>query len=503
MKLSQDQKRVFEFIKQKDINSLSTLIPKIKIKEFFNTDGKTPFMCAMENYDLNICKLLSDENFPIEAIDGSGSAILAALINSDIRQLDIAVDCGANIDAPIQTSANICSLAVAINRQNISFAKKLIDIGAKTDIFTKINQDEMSDEFPLLFIAAQANNFEIFDYLLDRTDKFYSKNGISIYWVLLCASMHDRDIDKFKNQALKVLIEKKIPFDNKFKNGDFDINAMSLMFTQNMESREKSKREKLILKLINEGIVEYTFKDMHKNNLLKLSVRMGSVKLTEHFMLRGLSPYDQDDQGYSCFHNAAALKDSHLSFDIINILIGKRSTELLIHAKEVKDLNLNLTNEDGSTAVDLAFTFNNYNTAKVLIENGEKLPYSAWNKEEEVIPLWVQLICHICTQEDVNNLIYFIDKGLDISKYSSSESNFDLSIKSVVGSRILLQKEFKNYGSFGWKGYYDENNAYPKIDFGKLYEVVKSKKSKNSKIGEFIINDEEIENLIGEKYESS
>ncbi len=503
MKLSQDQKRVFEFIKQKDINSLSTLIPKIKRKEFLNTDGKTPFMCAMENYDLNICKLLSKENFPIEAIDGSGSAILAALIDSDIRQLDIAVDCGANIDAPIQTSSNICPLAVAINRQDISFAKKLIDLGAKTDIFTKVDQDEMSDEFPLLFIAAQANNFEIFDYLLDRTDEFYSKNGISIYWVLLCASMHDRDIDKFKNQALKVLIEKKIPFDNKFKNDDFDINALSLMFTQNMESKEKSKREKLILKLINEGIVEYAFKDMHKNNLLKLSARMGSVKLTEHFMLQGLSPYDQDDQGYSCFHNAAALKDPNLSLDIINILIGKRSTELLIHAKEVKDLNLNLTNEDGSTAVDLAFTFNNYNTAKVLIENGAKLPYSAWNREKEVIPLWVQLICHICTQEDVNNLIYFIDKGLDISKYSSNESNSDLSITSVVGSRILLQNEFKNYGTFGWKGYYDENNAYPKIDFEELYEVVKSKKSKDSKIGELIINDEEIENLIGEKYESN
>lgn len=499
MKLSQDQKKVFEFIKQKDINSLSTLIPKIKIKEFFNTDGKTPFMCAMKNYDLKICKLLSKENFPIEAIEGSGSAILAALLDSDIRQLDIAIDCGANIDAPIQTSSDICPLAIAINRQDISLAKKLIDLGAKIDIFTKINQDEMQDEFPLLFIAAQANNFEIFDYLLDRTDEFYSKNGISIYWVLLCASMHDRDIDKFKNQALKVLIEKKIPFDNRFKNGDFDINAMSLMFTQNMESKEKSKREKLILKLINEGIVEYTFLDMHKNNLLKLSARMGSAKLTEHFMLEGLSPYDQDDEGYTSFHNAAALKDSHLSFDIINILIGKRSTELLIHAKEVKDLNLNLTNEDGTTAADLAFKFNNYNAAKVLIKNGAKLPDSAWNREEEVVPLWVQLTCHLNTQEDVNNLIYFIDKGLDIGKYSSSESNFDLSIKSVVGSRILLQNEFKSYGSFGWMGYYDENNAYPKIDLRELYKVVKLKEGGNSKIGGFIINDEEIENLIGEK----
>ena len=147
----------------------------------------------------------------------------------------------------------------------------------------------------------------------------------------------------------------------------------------------------------------------------------------------------------------------------------------------------------------MAFTFNNYNAAKVLIENGAKLPYSAWNREKEVIPLWVQLICHICTQEDVNNLIYFIDKGLDISKYSTSVYNSDLSITSVVGSRILLQNEFKNYESFGWKGYYDENNAYPKIDLRKLYEIVKSKKSENSKIGEFIINDEEIKNLIGEK----
>lgn len=220
---------------------------------------------------------------------------------------------------------------------------------------------------------------------------------------------------------------------------------------------------------------------MHKNNLLKLSARMGSAKLTEHFMLEGLSPYDQDDEGYTSFHNAAALKDSHLSFDIINILIGKRSTELLIHAKEVKDLNLNLTNEDGTTAADLAFKFNNYNAAKVLIKNGAKLPDSAWNREEEVVPLWVQLTCHLNTQEDVNNLIYFIDKGLDIGKYSSSESNFDLSIKSVVGSRILLQNEFKSYGSFGWMGYYDENNAYPKIDLRELYKVVKLKEGGNSK----------------------
>lgn len=500
MKLSRDQKRIFEFIEQRDINSLSILIPNIKKKDFLNADGKTPFMCAMENYDLKICKLLSKENFPIEAIEGSGSAILAALLDSDIRQLDIAIDCGANIDAPIQTSSDICPLAIAINRQDISLAKKLIDLGAKIDIFTKINQDEMQDEFPLLFVAAQANNFDIFDYILDRSNEFYTKNGISIYWVLLCASIDDRDIDRFKNKVLKVLIEKKIPFENKIKNDLFDVNAMSLMFTENMESPEKSKREKLILELINEGIVEYTFLDMHKNNLLKLSARMGSAKLTEHFMLEGLSPYDQDDEGYTSFHNAAALKDSQLSLHIINILVGNKSKDLLINAKETKDLEgIDLINKDGTTAADLAFKFNNYNAAKVLIKNGAKLPDSAWNREEEVVPLWIQLTCHLSTQEDVNNLIYFINKGLNISKYKASKSNADLSITTVVGSRILLQNEFKNYESFGWMGYYDENNAYPKIDLRELYKVVKLKEGGNSKIGGFIINDEEIENLIGEK----
>ncbi len=498
MRLDQHQKKIFKLIDQQKIDSVMTIIPEIKMKDFFNNEGKTPFMCAMEKYDLEMCKLLSENNFPVEAIDGSGSAIFAALLNSDIRQLDIALSCGANLDAPLQTKANAYPLAAAINRKDISFAKKLIDLGAKTDIYTKIVQDNLTDEFPLLFIAAQANNFEIFDYLLDRSNNFYTKNGVSIYWILLCANMNDRDVDKFKNRALKALLDKKIPFNNKIINEDFDQNAMSLLFTQDMDSKEKLKREKIILQLLNDEIVEHYFIDMHKNNLLKLSVRMGSTKLTEYFVLKGLSPHKQDDQGYSSLHNAATLKDPDLAFDIMNILIGKRSNELLLKAQEIKNLNLDLVNEEGSTAVFLAFAYNNYNAARLLIENGAKLPTSTWDKEEEKIPLWIQLLCHIHVQEDVDNLIFFIEKGLDIKSYNSKKFNFNLSISSVVGSRILLQNEFKDYESFGWKGYFNEKNAYPKVDLKQLYKKLKSKKIDNSKINKFTIDIEKIDDLIGE-----
>lgn len=499
-----DEKKLFKSILENDLNTLRELAPKIKNKKILNKDNQTPFMIAMKNYNLDICELLSKESFPIEAIKGSASAICSALLDSDLRQLDIAVKCGADVNKPLQIQVETYPLALAINHGKVSFAKRLIDLGANTDIFCPVEDAGIADEFPLSHIAAQTCNFDLFDTLLDKSKDFYTKKGISIYWSLL-SSKEKRETDRFKNKALKALFEKKVPFENKMQNEVIDKNAMSLLFTQKMESNEKIKREKLILEVLENNLVKFDFIDIHKNNLLKLSARMGSKKLVEYFIGKGLSPYVQDDQGYNAFHNAAALRDCDLSYSIMLILLGPKNYDLFSHNKDKQDANrsLDLANEDGHSPTHLAFNYNNYESARVLVEKGAKIPYSAWKRDEERVPLWIQLICHLETQEDIDNLIYFIESGLDIKAYKSKTYKFNLSISSVIGARMLLQDKFKSYKDYAWYGFYekDKNKIFNKIDLKPLYKLVKNKDKTNSIINKLELGIEYIDGLLKEREE--
>ena len=498
MKLNQNQKKLFRFIDDADIDGIKKIAHKIIKKDFVNDDGISPFMAAMKQYDLDVCITLKNELFPVEAVPGSGSAILQALLDSDLRQLDIAIKCGADVNKTLQLGSNAFPLGLAINYGNVSFAKKLIELGSETDTYCKIDQAEMSDEFPLILLAAQTHNFEMFDLIMDSAEKFSTKNGLSIFYILMC-TQERRDTDRFKNKVLKILLDKDIPFKNTSKHESIDPIPMSTMFTQNMEPKEIRLREKIILRLIEDKNINTNYEDLHQNNLLKLSVRMGSEKLTKFFIKKGLSPYKQDDQGYTAFHNAATLKDKNTASAIMELLTSIKVDEIspLMQSKNVKDSHYNLENEDGRTATDLAFMFNNYYAAKLLIQKGARITLSAWDRDEEDVPLWAQLMCHIQCQTDVENIIFFIKQGMDISSYESAEFNFTLSISSVVRARMLLQNEFKIHRKFNmWRGYFDNNNAYEIIDLKPLHSILKASEEDNSVLGKLSLNANMLEDIL-------
>ena len=492
-----NEKKIFQFIENEDRESISKIAPKIKDKNFFDDDGFTPFMAAMHNHDLKTCQLLKEESFPLEAIDGSGSAILRAIIDEDLKQLEIAIKCGADVNKQLQTQAEVYPLPISINYGNLAFAKKLIELGARTDISCEINASGMTDEFPLSFIAAQTCDFEMFDLILDHSNQFFSKKGLSIFWCLMVTEER-RDTDHFKNKAIKLLLDKGFPFNNPNTDAK-EHNPTSLLFTQNMEPKERRLREKLILRLIDSGDIKIDYIDQHQNNLLKLSARMGSKKLTKLFLKKGLSPYSQDDQVYTAFHNAATLKDGHEAYQIMNLITNIKldGISILTDSKNKQGFDIDLKNEDGSSALDLAFMFNNYEAAKLLVDKGAKIPLSTWDRDGEDVPLWSQLVCHICSQEDVDNLIYFIEKGMDITPYKSKKFNFNLSIKCVIGSRILLQENFKTHKGWDmWKGYYDEENAYEKVDLTGLYKKIEHSAKDTSRINKMNLSINMIDSIL-------
>ena len=482
MKLTTDQKKLYELIdahNHKEINQLSNTIQE---KKFFK-DGATPIHYAIEAEDLVACEILLKNSFPTEAIEGSASAILGALDNSNTDALELLVEYGADVNEPIQTSAKTYPISYAIYVQDILFSKKLIELGADLEVYSSIEYEDANlknDEIPVVCIAAQTGNIDIFELVLYSSKTFYSKKGVSLFWMLLAKD--DRELDQFQNRAIKLMLERKVPLENALtqriklnQNQIIEDNAFCLMFKRNLDPREKRQREKIILQALSDGLIEASWKKSDNTDLLELASFMGSEKVVKYFLEKGLKILPKKNH-YSVLHHAASLRDSSSSYRIMNMLLE--------HMREDSAEVIDSLTELGESAFKLACFYNNYDAALLLLENGAKMVDSVNEINDEDIPLWVQLLCHIQNQEDVERLMLFLDHGLSTFAFKSKNHNCELNMVSVVVARILLQNKFKEFSDgFYWKGFYDEDNGYPKVNLMPLYKKLLKLSSAPTKIG--------------------
>ena len=498
MKLTADQKKLYKLIDAKNHKEINQLSNKIQEKNFFNEDGATPIHYAIEAEDLVASEILLKNSFPTEAIEGSASAILGALDNSNTEALELLVKYGADVNKPLQTSAKTYPISYAIYVQDILFSKKLIELGANLEAYSTVEYEGTvtefhKDEIPVVFVAAQSGNIDIFELVLDSSKTFISKKGVSLFWVLLTPD--ERELDQFQNRAIKLMLEKKVPLKNALtqriklnQNQIIEDNAFCLMFKKNLDPREKRQREKIILQVLSDGLMETSWKKSDNTDLLELASSMGSERLVRYFLEKGLKILPKKNH-YSALHRAACLRDSSLSYRIMNMLLEHMRED----SAEVLD---NLT-EAGESAFKLACIYNNYDGALLLLENGAEMVDSVKDRDDEDIPLWVQLLCHIQHQEDVERLMLFLDHGLNTFAFKSKNHNCELNMVSVLGARILLQNKFQEFSNgFHWKGFYDEDNGYPKVSLMPLYKKLLKLSSAPTKIGKSLLDIKEIDKLI-------
>ena len=150
----------------------------------------------------------------------------------------------------------------------------------------------------------------------------YGKNEVD---AVLSVLKNQRHFLMGGNQTL--MLEKKVPLKNALtqrielnQNQIIEDNAFCLMFKKNLDPREKRQREKIILQALSDGLIEASWKKSDNTDLLELASSMGSERLVRYFLEKGLKILPRKNH-YSALHRAACLRDSSLSYRIMNMLL--------------------------------------------------------------------------------------------------------------------------------------------------------------------------------------
>ncbi|MAJ84422.1 MAG: hypothetical protein CMQ71_00365 [Gammaproteobacteria bacterium] len=494
MALSKDQKKIYKLIKKDDCKHLSELLKIISDKYFSDDDKGTPIQYAIKKNNLPACEILIENSYPIETFDNCGTAILSALLNSNIDALDLLVANGAKIDTPLQKQSTTYALTYSYYVQDFRFAKKLLELGASSEVMSEIkltnkDSDEITDKVPAVFAAAQTGNIDIFELAIENAKNFISEKGISLFWHLLVPD--DRSLDQYQNRAIKIMIEKGVPLSNSCSEEIEGVgkSAFTLLFKRNLEKREKIVREKLIFNILDDQSRIEEHANIPLAELIELSAYMGSKKLIKHFLEKG-GELELKKGHFSALHQASMLRDSGLSFEITNLLIKK------ITNKDI--FKINFLDDAGKSAFELAVQYNNYDTASLLVDSGAKI-VSKIDSDDEIIPLWVQLVSHIHDQTDVDRLEKWIDRGLKLPTFKPQDIDCELNLSSVIAARIVLQNEFQIFKQHGlWKGFYEPSKGFPIVNLSNLLQKAKKALCANSRLEKDLLVMDEIEKIIEE-----
>jgi len=440
------EKNFLEACEKNDTQYVNKNIGSID-KEFSDDQGQTPLFTCMRNASFDVADILIKNGFNVNTASNV-KPIAATIIDNAPKALDYLIKNDADINSPLDSQSNTYPIALAIHKGFNEITNILIKNGADLSIKQQVQGGQVVDELPLISVAAQSGNLDLLEMLSENCDvNEKSKMGLLPFHFLMIKS--DPEIHSFQNKAAKILLDKGAilgPSKEDKENG-ISSSAITYMFSTDMSDKDRIIREKLILDVFERNLADQFYVDINGNNLLKRASNMGSIKLVKQLIKLGIEVSKPDNEGYTSLHNAACLPDYGVSYRIIDELV-----------KHPQDLNLK-TNE-GYTAVEMAFNKINYDGAMTMIEAGSDIPANAHiEQNDQVMPLWVQLVSHIRNQEDVQRLLDLIKRGLDIRQTTyetDSGKKSELNILGVFLSRAILESELEI--NERWHGFLDENN---------------------------------------------
>lgn len=440
------EKLFLEACQKNDIQYVNKNIGSID-KEFSDDQGQTPLFACMRNASFDVADILIKNGFNINTVSNI-KPIAAAIVDNAPKALDYLIKNEADINSPLDSQSNTYPIALSISKGYSEITDILIKNGADLSIKQQVHGGSLVDELPLISLAVQSGNLDLLEMLSENCDvNEKSKRGLLPFHFLMIKS--SSDIHSFQNKAAKILLDKGAILgpSKEDKENRISSSAITNMFSTDMSDKDRIIREKLILDVFQRNLADQFYIDINGNNLLKRASNMGSVKLVKEFIKFGIKVASPDNEGHTSLHNAACLNDNRASCRIMSELV-----------KHPQDLNCK-TNE-GYTAVEIAFNNINYDGAMAAIEAGSDIPVNAHIKQnDQIMPLWVQLVSHIRNQEDVQRLLELLKRGLDTKKIiyeSSSGKKSELNILGVFLSRAILESEL-DYND-QWHGFLDENN---------------------------------------------
>jgi len=462
--MTKREERFIEACERNDIDYISANVTSLKNKLFVGSEGQSPMLICMVNDSFDAADILIENGFNINS-DGNIAPIAGAIKENSTKAIDYLIKNGVNLNLPFDNISKTMPIAFSIHKGFKKITNILINNGADLSITQRIHitdKEDTIDEWPMISIAAQSGNLDLFEKVVENSDvNLKSKLGLLPFYCLMAGSNPDH---AFQNKAAKILINEGVKLEPNSEDENLGISssAITLMFSKEMSEKDRVLRERLILDIFEKGLADPFYIDIEGNNMIKRAAAMGSLKIVKKLINLGVDVSKPNKDGATSLHDAALISDRDISYKIIN--------ELLKYP-----YNLDARSSDGFTAVKYAFNRVNYDSANRMIEIGARIPENAFIKQnDQTMPLWVQLVSHLRRQDDVERLIILIKKGLIIKNinyknYSNKKSQ--LNILGVVLSRVILQSNLKINKQ--WGGFLDEDNILHDIlDYEELINLL-------------------------------
>jgi len=345
-----------ESINQGNFENLEELLKNnenIKLDEI-DIEGDTPLIALIKRCNSTLKKedepklrklidLMIQKGSNVNSLNKQGkSPLVYAIENENEEVIKLLIKNSVSLNQ--KTEDNIFPLNIAIKRNNINIVKLLVNTGANIDISESNSEHKVDPPIITAYNLSNENNnnFEIFDYLLERgaNCNVKDKNGSSL---LLLA------IRKNNYENVQKIIEKNVEIREK----DNDNNTPLLEAIKN----ENIDIVKLLIKYAQQNKIEMGDIDIEsvisKGNyeILKVLVKSSSISIKASQLQNGNS-----------LIKITKCKD-----------ISPKKKEKLIKALIKKGINVNSVDKKGNTSVIYAIKEKNLFILKILFENGADL----------------------------------------------------------------------------------------------------------------------------------
>ena len=451
---------------------------------------------VLKEESITLAKLLLENGCSPNRISSNEatSPLGQAIFQDDNKAVDLLFDYKVDPNQVVSEEQGYSPLSLAVNKGNAYCVKKLLensaDPNAKLKALANVKNEQVEVELPIICIAAQRNNLEVLELIASKCNinERSSSGHTALCFSLLDTSTNDRI--SYSTAASNILLDHGAHLDAHIENKNAgiakDIFSLGFALDEIKDRDELYRREKLVLRLIDLGADPFSLSSVG-NNGVKMAAAMGSAKLVEKFVNMGIDPNLPDIDNFTALHRGSWLKNKSNSERITKILLKH-------------DFDIDSPDGNGNTAIESAFGWNNYGTALMMAKKGAEIPkYSGSTVERSSektgspIPLWFVLFAHIRNQIDIENLISFIDLGLDLSIYNgldTSNRKVVLAPYAVILSRMILQTQNKDHkgipGTWEFKFKYQEDHENPysveKIDLEPLLNKLEEADRNSEKV---------------------
>lgn len=374
--------------------------------------GNTALQLAVEKSsdDTGLIKSLLLRGADVKIKNKNGvTALMHAVIKDNLEVAQLLIDAGADVNCQDESNRTLLHMALEDSGKNLSMAKLLINSGVN------VNVKDKSGRIPLHLAAANSNDASFIRDLISRTAGVDHKTDTGD--TALFFALRRNNID-----TAKVIIK----------------------YTKNLNLQDKNGETAL--------------------HLASYSHKVNDPELTEDLLSRGANVELKDNDGftalhsalfYTCWINAMAgevVIEHERNLEVLKILLnavtdvnsqnGLKRTYLhlvallknhlsLLHNLLSRGADVNATDYDKNTALQLAVGSSNLESAKILIKLVKNINHQDKNG---------RTVLHVsASYNDASTVQDLLSRGADVNKISSDgETALHVAVRYGTADTMVL-----------------------------------------------------------------